>query len=410
VVRKTGLFKRKKEEKRTLPGEVDASDLLLSALLGTATISKQQALNIPSLNGCIEYIGNTVAMLPIKLYQEIDGKVEEIKDDKRLRILNDDTGDTLDAAQFWKAFVADYFLGKGGYAYVKKERNNFISLHYVDEIQVSVNKNVDPIFKDYDILVNAQTYKPYDFLKILRKTKDGCQGISIVSETPIMMSVGYNTLVFENALVTKGGNKKGFLKSSKKLSQEVIDVLKTAWRNLYSNNEENVVILNDGLEFQEASNTSVEMQLNENKESNSSEICKLLNVPESIIKGTATDKDYINGFKLAVMPILRIIECALNKDMLLESEKSTKYWLFDTREITKGDIETRYKSYTEAVKAGWISKNEIRYIEDYPEIEGLDVVTMSLGEVIYDINSKTYFTPNTKMIQDVSKGGAPLED
>ena len=409
-MRKTGLFKRKKEEKRTLPGEVDASDLLLSALLGTATISKQQALNIPSLNGCIEYIGNTVAMLPIKLYQEIDGKVEEIKDDKRLRILNDDTGDTLDAAQFWKAFVADYFLGKGGYAYVKKERNNFISLHYVDEIQVSVNKNVDPIFKDYDILVNAQTYKPYDFLKILRKTKDGCQGISIVSETPIMMSVGYNTLVFENALVTKGGNKKGFLKSSKKLSQEVIDVLKTAWRNLYSNNEENVVILNDGLEFQEASNTSVEMQLNENKESNSSEICKLLNVPESIIKGTATDKDYINGFKLAVMPILRIIECALNKDMLLESEKSTKYWLFDTREITKGDIETRYKSYTEAVKAGWISKNEIRYIEDYPEIEGLDVVTMSLGEVIYDINSKTYFTPNTKMIQDVSKGGAPLED
>jgi len=411
------LDKFRKKEVRAETVTID--DLLLQALVGTTTVDKQKALNIPSLSGCIEYISNTISMLPIKLYEEKDGKVVEIKNDYRLRILNDDTGDTLDSTQFWKALITDYFLGKGGYAYIHKSgeyseitgafipNNKVQKLYYVDEINVCINKNADPIFKDYEILVNAKIYKPYEFFKILRKTKNGASGTSIISESPILMSVCYNSLVFENALIAKGGNKKGFLKSAKKLDQGAIDALKNGWKKLYSNNEENVVVLNDGIDFTESSNTSVEMQLNENKTTNSTEICKLFNVPEGIIKGTASQQEYINGFKMACMPVIKAIECALNKDLLLENEKENKYFAFDTKEITKGDIATRYQSYTEAVKAGWISKNEIRYIEDMEKIDGLDVVTMSLGEVIYDINSKTYFTPNTKELQgsEMKKNG-----
>jgi hypothetical protein len=87
------------------------------------------------------------------------------------------------------------------------------------------------------------------------------------------------------------------------------------------------------------------------------------------------------------------------------------YWAFDIKEAIKGDVEARYRAYGEAVKAGWISKNEIRYIEDMPKIDGLDVVTMSLGEVIYDINTKTYYTPNTKELQGSEmKGGEKLDE
>ena len=44
-----------------------------------------------------------------------------------------------------------------------------------------------------------------------------------------------------------------------------MDELKQAFANLYSNSSDNVVILNNGIRFQESSNTSVEMQLNENE-------------------------------------------------------------------------------------------------------------------------------------------------
>jgi HK97 family phage portal protein len=387
-----------------------ANDVLLRALIGTGEITKEKALNIPSLNGCIEYIANTISMLPIKLYKDEEGTVEEVKDDSRISLLNDDTKDTLDAVQFWKAFISDYFLGKGGYSYINKDKNEFTGLYYVDESQLTTNKNTDPIFKDYEILVNGKPYQPFNFLKILRKTKDGCKGISLIDEVPLLLSVCYNSLVFENALVQKGGNKKGFLKSEFKLEQETIDELKTAWKRLYANSEENVVVLNKGVDFKESSNTSVEMQLNENKSTNSTEICKLFNVPESIIKGTATERDYINGFKLACMPVIRVIECALNRDFLLEKEKKSFYWAFDTKELTKGDIKARYEAYKVGIESNFLQIDEVRYMEDLPEL-GLDWIKLGLDDVLYNPKTGDIYTPNTKQTQNMKqlKGGENIE-
>lgn len=45
-----------------------------------------------------------------------------------------------------------------------------------------------------------------------------------------------------------------------------------------------------------------------------------------------------------------------------------------------------------------MTPNEARYAEDLPDVEGLDVISMGLADVIYDIKSKTYYTPNTKMV------------
>ncbi len=401
-----GIFKRKNAEERafdTMGVSDSAEDLLLQALVGSTKVDRQKALNIPSLNGCIKYIADTISMLPIKLYKEENGEVTEIKDDIRTKILNDETGDTLDAVQFWRAIIYDYFLGKGGYAYIFKEKNQVKALYYVSENQVFINKNTDPIYKDYDILVNGQTYRPFDFLKILRNTTDGAQGTSIINESPLLMSVGYNSLVFENALVAKGGNKKGFLKSTKKLTQDMIDNLKAAWKKLFSNNEENIVVLNDGLEFQESSNTSVEMQLNENKQTNSTEFCKLLSTPESIIKGTATAQDYINGFKLACQPIIRAIECALNRDLLLEKEKGSFYFAVDVKELLKGDIKTRYEAYKAGIDANFLQPDEVRYMEDLKPL-GLNFIKLGLDCVLYDPKTRKVYTPNTDKTTKL-KGG-----
>lgn len=401
-----GWFSRKKEERADTAITPPVDDVLLKALLGTSTITKAEALNIPSVKSCINFIADTVSMLPIKLYKEEDGKAVEVKNDRRVKLLNDDTGDTLDAVQFWRALIADYFLGKGGYAYINKQRNEFASLHYVDEVNISISKNADPIFKDYAILVNGNTYKPYDFIKILRNTKDGAQGTSIIEENSLILSVAYNSLIFEETLVKKGGNKKGFVKSSKKLTEAAIEALKAAWRKLYSNNSDNVVVLNDGLEFQEASNTSVEMQLNENKTTNSAEICKIFNIPENIIKGTATSKEYSNGFKMGIMPLLRAIECALNKDFLLEKEKGSFYFAFDTKEMLRGDIKERFEAYKTGIDANFLQIDEVRFMEDLPAL-GLDWIKLGLDSVLYDVKTKTIYTPNTNQISNIkdAKGG-----
>ena len=392
--------KPKIEERADVEPPIDA--VLLSALLGTTTIDRNIALNIPTVNSCIEYIASTISMLPIKLYREQGGEITEIKDDYRLKLLNDDTGDTLTAVQFWKAMLRDYFLDKGAYAYINKHLNRVESVHYVECSYVGINKNSDPIFKSYDILVNGKTYYPFEFFKLFRKTKDGCRSTPISEESDMILSVAYSTLAFEEVLVKKGGNKKGFLTSENTLSKDVIEYVRSAWKNLYSNNTDNIVVLNKGMAFQESSNTSVEMQLDERKKTNAKEICKLFNVPSSIIEGTATEKDYIYGFTVACMPVIADIQCSLNRDLLLESEKGSYYFAIDTKEMTKGDIKTRYEAYKLGIDSNFIQPDEARYMEDMKPL-GLNFIKLGLDSVLFNPETKEVYTPNTGQTQNMEK-------
>ena len=270
-----GLFRRKeKPEERAAPGrEVDASDSLLRALISGTDVDKTILLQIPAVRGCLEKIAGTVCRLPIKLYRKVDGKVEEITEDARLRLLNKETGDTLNADEFWRTMLEDYYLGRGAYAYIRKNGiGEYEGLHYVEEEKVSVLKNYDPILKSYSIMVMGKTYHPFEFLKLHRRTKDGAEGIPLWQDNPLIFSVAYNSFVFEEKLVKKGGNKRGFIEAEDRLDKGAIESIKRAWNNLYSNNTDNVVVLNKGAKFKESSNTCVEMQLNEKKETNAMEI------------------------------------------------------------------------------------------------------------------------------------------
>lgn len=382
----------KREEKIDINPIVD--DVLLSALLENETITRDKAMTLPAVSSAVNFIADTIAMIPIKLYKEDNGKVEEVIDDARIDLLNSDTKDTLDAFQLKRAIVEDYLLGKGGYAYIKKSKNNFVGLYYVEDRNISINTNNEPIFKNYEIMVGANRYKPFEFIKVLRNTKDGASGKGVTSELSKALETAYQTLIYQLNLVQSGGNKKGFIKSNGRLSQESIDTLKKAWKNLYANNKENVVILNNGLEFQESSNSSVEMQLNESKKTLQEEIDKIFRI----------ESDYNLTFKKAILPILTAFETALNRDFLLEKEKKQMYWAFDAKEVLKASLKERYEAYKIAKDTGFLTVNEIRYQENLNGIDGMDVIPMGLADVIYDIKSKTYYTPNTDSIKSLEGG------
>lgn len=381
---------RKKEERQSL------EEILLQSGALTGNLTKEQALNIPAFTACVELISMTVASLPVKLYTAT-GETTKTKEDQRVDLLNDDTGDTLDGFQFKKALVEDYLIHGGGYAFINRRLNNAQSLHYVDFPYIAINKNVDPIYKKADFMINGESFSDYQFIKLLRKTKDGVTGKGILKENNKMLSVAYNQMIYEEVLVKTGGNKKGFLKSQGRLSKEAMDELKNGWKDLYANSTENVLVLNNGLEFQEASQTSVELQLNEHKQSNSDETCKLFLVPPRILTGEADEEEYNNWVKICILPILSAFESALNKDFLLPSEKEDHFFAFDTTDLTKGDIEKRFKAYEIGVKNGILQIDEARYKENLPPI-GMKFVKLGLADVLFFPESDEIYTPNTNKL------------
>ena len=393
-------FFKKKEEPSTLPKRSitpPVDDVLLSALLNGETITRDKAVTLPAVAGAVDFISNMIASMPVKLYKYKQGKVEEQETDNRVKLLNGDTGDTLDAFQLKKAMVEDYLLGKGGYAYIRKFRNNFTGLLYVEDNKISIIKNLDPIFKDYNILVEGKEYKPFEFIKLLRKTKDGSSGIGVTVELSKALETAYQTLMYQLGLVKSGGNKKGFLKSIRKLGQDEINVLKNAWQNLYANNESNVVVLNNGLEFQEASNSSVEMQLNESKKTLNDEINRIFHIKD----------DFYDTFRQSIYPIIKAFETALNRDLILDKAKKYYFFEFSVKEILKANIKERYEAYKLAKESSFMTINEIRKAENMEYIEGLDVVNVGLSAVLYDINTHKYYTPNTDSLTPLNIENIP---
>lgn len=388
------FFRKRDESSQDLPiVEPPVSDVLLRALLNNEAITREKALTLPAVSGAVDLIGNMIAAMPVKLYKHKQGRVEEQENDTRVKLLNGDTGDTLDAFQLKKAMVEDYLMGKGGYCYIQRRRNEVVALRYVEDMYITVLKNFKPIFKDYVILVEGQEYKPYEFIKLLRNTKDGATGVGLTDELSKTLETAYNTLLYQLSLVKSGGNKKGFLKAQRRLGQEEIDTLKRAWRNMYANNSENVVVLNNGLEFQESSNSSVEMQLDQNKNTLANEINKIFHIYE----------DFDLTFKEAIYPIVKAFETALNRDLLLEKEKKNYFFEFDVKEIIRANLKERYEAYKLAKETGFMTLNEIRRAENLDDIDGLDVINVGLGAVLYSATTHTYFTPNTDSTTDLNQ-------
>ena len=395
-----GIFRKREATEEVTP---PVSDVLLRALLSGESITREKAMTIPAVSGAVDYISNTIASMPVKLYKYKNGKVEEQTDDIRPRLLNGDTGDTLDGFQLKKAMVSDYLMGKGGYTFIDRDRNEVTALRYVEEKYISIFKNTDPVYKEYYIAVNAQNYKPWEFIKLLRNTTDGASGVGLTVEVSKALETAYQTMLYQLSLVTSGGSKKGFLKSQRKLGQDEINVLKSAWSRMYSDNSENVVVLNNGLEFQEASSSSTEMQLDQNKNTLANEIDNLFHISD----------DFEKTFKEAIYPIVKAFETALNRDLLLEKEKKNYYFEFDVKEVVKASLRDRYDAYKLAKDTGFMTLNEIRRAENMEYIEGMDVINVGLGAVLYDTNTHTYYTPNTDTVgdpTDTQQDESPIED
>lgn len=388
---------------------VDAD--FLQAMIGQTIVTKELALEVPYISGCLSIIAGTIAGLPIKMYKEDSGRVEEVND-KRVALLNDDTGDLLDGYTFKYNLVMDYLVYGSCYAYINRSRNAVKSLHYINNSFVSVSPSCDPVYKDVRVSVMGGNYRYYDFISLSKNSIHNTGGSGLLSENREIITLAYKLLKFQRNNVETGGIKKGVIKANNRLRQESLDKLKDAWRNLYGQgSNENCIILNEGLEYQELASTPVELQMDEMSKSIKDQICALLKVPPSVLDGTATENVYQNFIKFTIMPIINAMESSINQTLLLESEKGRFYFSIDTKELLRGDIEKRYKAYEIGIKNSFLQVDDVRYMEDLEPL-GIDFVKLGLADVLYNPKTKEIYTPNTNQSinTDYMKGGDIDED
>lgn len=415
-----GIFTRADDAESVLD-EVTASDLLAGPASPLPVMTKSMAMAIPAFAACVDTIAGTVATLPVRLYERKGDSVVEIEDDPRVRMLNGDTGDTLTGPEMKYAMVEDYYCSnKGGNMFVNRPSgsNEVLSLHYVraEDIQPMEDRVYDPIFKHVSYLVGGRRYDSWRFVRILRATRNGRFGRSIIEENNEALAVAYTTMTYEGSLVQRGGNKRGFLTSAKTLGKEALLNLKEAWRRFYGSNSENVIVLNSGLDFKEATATSVEMQLNENKRTNSDDIYAMFKMPPEIIRSGGTDNASKNArdnySRFCIMSVLSVFNAALDRDLLLESEKSNRFFAFDLSELTKADMKERWEAWKVAKDGGFVMPDEVRKKENLPPL-GMDYISLGLNDVLFDAESGKIVVPNMGKVFNIDalpEGGEGVQE
>ena len=353
--------------------------------------TRQDALSIPAVATSIDWISGTIAGLPIRMYKATESGYQEVYNDYRLNLVNQYSGNCMTASDLFRNIITDYLLDGNGFAYVVKRGNRIEKLSYVPPFKLTYTESVDVIDKVLKIWIDSREIRDYDLLRIARHSKNGLTGIGFVSDNQLLLSTILNSLDYENK-TTSSGVRRGFLKSKYKLDKEKLKSLKTAWRKL-RNRDSDVLVLNDGIEFENATSTATESQLSQNKEINTRAILTYFGLPSNFLSNANSDS-YKTAVQIAILPLVSILENALNEYLLLESEKGSMKFVIDTSQILRTNILERFNAYKTGIDSGVLTVDEVRRFENL-QVLNLPYVKMSLADVLYNTNTGDIFVPNT---------------
>lgn len=396
-----------KREKRSTENDVIADVLNgLSPLVNVKTISRKQAMSIPVVTKSVNWIASAIASLPIKMYRRTDKGYIEIYDDYRLPLLNNYSGNCMTANDLKRQVIIDLLLEGNGYAYISKLGNKIEKLSYIPTSKLTYTESVDNIDKIVNVWVDGKQVQDYNVFRLVNNTKNGISGVGFISDCQDLLSTILSSLQYENNSISSGV-RRGFLKSKSKLDKDKMNELKQAWKRLTSPSQSDVLVLNAGIEFEDASNTATESQLSQNKTINMHQLLAYFGLPTNFFEGANSDA-YLTAVRIAVIPIVKQLVNALNNYLLLESEKQDLKFDIDTSEILRINANERYNAYQTGLNSGILTIDEVRRMENLPVLD-MQYLKLGLGDVLYNIKDGKIFVPNTGAIVDPNNNDVEIE-
>ena len=290
------------------------------------------------------------------------------------------------------------------------------AINSLNNLTVKLYKKASYKVEDADIILNGdcgqEIFKPHELLICLKDSKDGITSKGALYYGKDIFNVVSEEMKYSESIYRNGALPLGVLQSKSRLTAEVVNRLRESWSKLYSgaSNVGKTVILEEGLEYKPVSLNPKDLLLNENKKDNLSDICRLFNIPESLVNSDANkygslEQNNISFLQYCLSPIISSIESGLNKSLLLEEEKEKGlFFAFDTSEVLRATEKEKYDALSVALDSGIITMNEARYKLNLKGIKD-DVMKWSLGDILYYPDTGEMKIPNMGIgIEGYNKG------
>jgi HK97 family phage portal protein len=356
----------------------NADELARMLTRGAATRSGQAvnvntAMQVSTVYACVRILAESVAMLPLRLFESDANGGETVAQGHVLdRLLNKRPNASQTPYEFKRLIVG--MLALRGNVYLLKfnlggKFPQLIPLH-PDRVKPIVDR--DGFTVHYEVQMNGrkQIMTNRDILHMRGLSSDGLVGMSIIQAAAEAIGLSIATESHGAHLFANSASPSGVLQSDGEYSDAAYKRLKDSFEEQYvgSKNSGRPMLLEEGLKWERMGMTADEAQFLETRKFQRSEITAFFGVPPHMVGdvdkatswGSGIEQQGIGFVVYTLLPWLTNLSQGFERGLLTSAEADRYGFKFNTDLLTQGEFKNEQEGLEIQKRNGVINANEWR--------------------------------------------------
>ncbi len=341
--------------------------------LAGKSVTPTSAIQVSAVYACVRVIAETVASLPLHVYETTDTGSRKANEHPLYRLLHDEPNTEMTSFVWRETMLSHLLLYGNSYCQIiRSGRSKIVGLYPLLPDRMTVDRDSKgKLTYTYTTSDGKIAYlAPEDVLHIPGLGFDGVMGYSPIALEKAAIGLGIAAEEYGSKFFANGARPSGILTHPNTVKDPA--ALRASWNAAYggSGNASRVAVLEEGMTFTPLSIPNNEAQFLETRKFQVTEICRIFRVPPHMIgdleRATFSNIESQNiSFAVhTIRPWLVRIEQAVNRALIPENEKGRFYAQFNIDGLMRGDYKSRMEGYAIARQNGWMSTNDIRALEN----------------------------------------------
>ena len=371
------------------------------------SVTAQTAIQLSTVYACVRVISETVASLPLGVYEATDDGNLKAGDHPLYHLLHDEPNSEMTSFVLREVMLAHLLLYGNSYSQIiRSGKNTVVGLYPLlpDHMDVDRDSKGNLTYTYTTSDGRTVVIKPQDILHIPGLGFDGIIGYSPIALEKNAIGLGIASEEYGSKFFSNGARPSGILTHPNTVKNP--KAVRESWNSAYggSSNSNRVAILEEGMTFTPLSIPNNEAQFLETRKFQVDEICRIFRVPPHLVGNlehatfSNIEHQSIDFAVHTIRPWLVRIEQSMNRALFTDQEKGRFYVQFNIDGLMRGDYKSRMESYAIARQNGWMSANDIRALENQnpiPKEEGGDayLVNGNMIPITTAMNAQTPAEP-----------------
>ena len=353
-------------------------------------ITHDTAMQIETVFACVRVISETIASLPVILYERVSDREKRRATEHPLyKLLHDQPNEAMTSFEFREVAQSHLELRGNFYAEIVRDAaNRVVALYPLPADKIRAES------KGWQIVYKVQTANGNEtvsadrilHLKFLPGT-DGLVGLDPIAACRESLGISWAAREFGATFFGNGSTFGGFLEHPGEMSQEaqmrLIETLENRHKGV--NKAHRLGVLEEGMKYKQIGVAPENAQFLETRRFQVTDIARIFRVPPHMIGDldratfSNVEQQAIDFVVHSIRPRLVRWEQALNRALLSDADRKRYYFEFLVDGLLRGDILARYQAYQIGINTGFLSRNEVRNIENLNPADGLDEYLVQPG-------------------------------